>query len=86
MRKKYHTTLLTKVKQFSHLFFFFFFLLNLLIDFRVSASLKEAIQSLSSTIHDYPVIVIATTPSTKAVLTDLHACFLHHLEIKVIYW
>ncbi|XP_033639604.1 peroxisome assembly factor 2-like [Asterias rubens] len=52
-------------------------------DFRVSASLKEAIQSLSSTIHDYPVIVIATTPSTKAVLTDLHACFLHHLEIKV---
>ncbi|XP_038066239.1 peroxisome assembly factor 2-like [Patiria miniata] len=52
-------------------------------DPRVAASLKEAIQSLSSTHHDYPVVVIATAPTTKSVLTDLHACFLHHQEMKV---
>ncbi|XP_022094696.1 peroxisome assembly factor 2-like [Acanthaster planci] len=52
-------------------------------DARVVASLKEAIQSLSSVHHDYPVVVIATAPATKSVLTDLHACFLHHLEMKV---
>ena len=55
------------------------------LDARVAGSLKEAIQLLSSNNHDFPVVVIATSPSTKSVLTDLHACFLHHLEMKVSY-
>ena len=52
-------------------------------DPRVIASLKAIINSLSSASQEWPMIVIATAPSSKAVAADLQACFLHHVEMKV---
>ncbi|XP_072031477.1 peroxisomal ATPase PEX6-like [Amphiura filiformis] len=51
-------------------------------DPRVIASLKDTIQSLVSTNQEWPIIVIATAPSSKSVAADLQCCFLHHIEMK----
>ncbi|XP_071494820.1 peroxisomal ATPase PEX6-like [Diadema antillarum] len=53
-------------------------------DTRVAAYLRETINSLHTLYPEWPMVVVATAPSTKQVAVNVQACFLHHLQMEVL--